>query len=102
MGNNHTGNKRYRNFVSKIRPLYKGTSKGIKTKLSKLILEGVEEYGGRFVKEYEPGRYSEMNKEEARDKISQALREKPYKWTDGEGDVEKRFEEEARRIVEQG
>ena len=82
--NNHGGNKRYRQVIDDMKVMYKSTQdKGLKTDLSRAIVEHVYSYGGRFVKRDEKmDRYYVLPKSEARLKTSQALREsKKSKWT---------------------
>jgi hypothetical protein len=104
-GNHYSGNKRYRNLVCKIQPLYKGNiPKTTKTKLSKLIVECVNEYGGHFLKKEKQGRYLKMTTLKSMKKTSQALRERQFKWTtiDVDDEVEKHHYQLALSIVNQG
>lgn len=81
--NHHPGNKRYRQVVSDMKAMYRTTeAKNLKTDLSRAIVEHVCNYGGRFIKKDDAGRYYVLTKAEARKKTSQALREtKELKWT---------------------
>ena len=85
--NHHEGNKRYRKVVSEMKAQYRGiAAKTEKTDLSRAILQYIENYGGRFLKKDNDGRYFLMTKQEARKKTSQALREtKQLKWTAVDG-----------------
>jgi hypothetical protein len=77
-GNHHLGDKRFRNIgVSKIKLIYKGTTKKmVKKELSQHIVKDVKEYGGRFLLKDPQGRYFETTEPKAVRKTSQALREK--------------------------
>jgi len=81
--NHHVGNKRYRQVVSEMKAGYRNIDvKSAKTDLSRLIVEYVHGYGGRFVRMEEDGKYRLLTVNEARKKTSQALREiKELKWT---------------------
>lgn len=91
--NHHTGNKRFRLVVLKIKFIYQQCpAKTLKTDLSRAIVEHCCLHGARFVKIDEVvGRYYVLTTSEARKKTSQALREmktsqalremKAIKWT---------------------
>jgi hypothetical protein len=82
--NHHAGNKRYRQVINEMKAMYRNTeTKAVKTDLSRLIVDHVCAYGGRFVKS-DPctGQFYVLTRAEARKKTSQALREtKELKWT---------------------
>jgi hypothetical protein len=103
-GNYHPGNKRFRNIVSKIQPIYKGTTnKKVKTKLSRTIVKRVKKYDGRYLLKDPNGRYFIMAEPEAVKKTSQALREKEkFKLIDGIEEDDDAFYESVNRIAEQG
>ena len=81
--NHHSGNKRYRLVVAKMKYMYqKCEAKTMKTDLSRAIVKHCSSYGARFLKLDESnGRYYILSRGEARKKTSQALREaKLLKW----------------------
>jgi hypothetical protein len=74
---NNPGNKVFREIVANVQDTYKKIkTKKNKTKIAMKIVEHMYEKGMPFVKKEEaPGDYSEVSKEKAREKTSQALRE---------------------------
>jgi len=78
--NNHPGNRRYREEVLKVKPMYHDcTTKLEKFDVSKLLMEYVHHYGGRFLsKDDSTGHWCIACPKKARQKCSQALREE--KW----------------------
>jgi hypothetical protein len=80
--NHHLGNKRFRNIVSKIKLIYKGTTnKMVKKELFQHIVKHLKEYGGRFLLKDPQGRYFKMAEPKAVRKTSQALQEnKEFTW----------------------
>lgn len=79
--NTHPGNIRYRQEVEKIRSWYSScTTKSEKKEVSQLLIEYVNEYGGRFlVKDGSTQQWVLANPKTARKKTSQALRDS-QKW----------------------
>jgi len=79
LSNHHAGNKRYREEVDRLKPLYqaKNLTKKEKTNLRDQLVDTVRGYGGRFLKYNAEGggRWEEVPLSQARKKASQALRE---------------------------
>jgi hypothetical protein len=73
--NQHTGNKRFRTIVLEYQPEYLGLrSRAKKSRISKSIVERINNSGGRFLKEVD-GVWTEVSFDVAAKKASQALRE---------------------------
>ena len=81
--NHNPGNKRYRDLVSKQRPIYKTlASKSAKTRMSHSIVDFICNTGRFLEKEESTGRFYIVTRSKAIAKTSQALREtKKFKWT---------------------
>jgi len=75
--NNHPGNKRYREEVLTVKPMYHDcTTKPEKKNVSELLMAYVHHYGGRFLsKDCRTGHWYIACPKTARKKCSQALRE---------------------------
>jgi len=92
LGNNHSGNKRYRLEAAKLKSQYSNihTTKRQKTELRNQLVEIVHGYGGRFLQyDQSGGIWVEVPLQRARKKASQALREGSSKETipnEGVGD----------------
>jgi len=83
--NSHPGNQSFRSFVEEVKPMYNDfKTKQKKKETSLLVVEHVEEKGGRFLKNIKENlnshdRWVIAPRGEARRKSSQALREKRKK-----------------------
>jgi hypothetical protein len=73
--NSHLGNRTYRNLVSKIQPRYLAAAKLDKAAVAMTVVEEIYKGGGRFLMDV-GGVWVEVSKEKAREKTSQALRER--------------------------
>ena len=75
-GSTHPGNVRFRDIVKAKQAEYRsyGSHHGKKTEMSTTILE--EDIKGRFIRMYPDGEFYLLTKQEARKKVSQALRDK--------------------------
>lgn len=74
--NHHAGNKRYRGEVKNLKVWYKSSAKTQKTDLSQCLVNYVQSYGGRFLKQDKTTKkWYVVTNNEARKKASQALRE---------------------------
>ncbi|KAL3803711.1 hypothetical protein HJC23_003765 [Cyclotella cryptica] len=71
--NRHPGNILFREEALKLRPWYEKSSKEVKCEISKILLESVK---GRFLEKDGDGLWHEVNRNGARRKASQALRER--------------------------
>jgi len=77
-GNHHEGSKHYRRLINENRDAYQCLTNGAKAEkmaISVSIIQALKNTGARFIHKKE-GQYIIMNDREARNKISQALREK--------------------------
>ena len=79
--NQHTGNVRFRSLVRDRQVAYLRARRGEKPKISEYIVNQVHRNGGRFLKRVEGSptnqyRWMEVSDQKAREKTSQALREK--------------------------
>jgi hypothetical protein len=77
-GNHHKGSRYYRRLINENRGAYKAlpeTSRAEKMAISLSVVMSVKETGARFIHK-KNGKYVVMSDKEARNKISQALREK--------------------------
>mmetsp|Transcript_12664 Transcript_12664/g.35129 ORF Transcript_12664/g.35129 Transcript_12664/m.35129 type:complete len:841 (-) Transcript_12664:186-2708(-) len=75
MARKHPGNHKYNELIQKYRMLYQNAERNNeKGRVTKLIIQTVEEYGGRFVKQRENGEWVEIDKSAKHDKVSHALR----------------------------
>ncbi|KAL3776386.1 hypothetical protein ACHAW5_011052 [Stephanodiscus triporus] len=74
--NTHPGNTKFRDKALELRSWYEQSDKEQKFAITKVLLESVTENGNRFVEKGDDGLWHEVNKEDARYKASQALREK--------------------------
>jgi len=74
----HQGNILYRNRIMQLRPLYRAEiSKELKTTMAWNIVEEIYSCGARFlIKDATTNLWKELSNEDARKKVSQALREK--------------------------
>mmetsp|Transcript_389 Transcript_389/g.460 ORF Transcript_389/g.460 Transcript_389/m.460 type:complete len:234 (-) Transcript_389:151-852(-) len=79
--NNHPGNIRYRELTEEWKEYYQSQkTKDEKKDVSVLLLERVQDYGGRFlIKDADTGYWVVADKKQARKKCSQALRESKWK-----------------------
>lgn len=73
--NSHLGNKNYRTQVRRRQREYLAAPKLKKAGVAQLIIEEIYSDGGRFLTEKQ-GKWIEISKDKAREKTSQALREK--------------------------
>ena len=74
--NHHPGNKLYRKAVKDMRDSYRNAEdKRVKANISRVIVDRVYAYGGRFLKKDEEDNYYILSKSDAQKKTSQALRE---------------------------
>lgn len=73
------GNKRFRDIVSLHRPDYVRASKNNKPNVAALIVKAIRNTDppGRFLKKNDDGKWYDVGDKKAREKCSQALREKP-------------------------
>jgi len=83
----HSGNKRFQDILEKYAPTYNSVdSKHDKMALTKEIVQGITNEGGRFLK-FKDGEWQEISTVAARDKVSHALRTKVASWS-RQGSVE--------------
>lgn len=73
--NAHLGNKKYRSLVRRWQRDYLATAKLKKASIAQLIVDTIQNEGGRFLTE-KKGVWVAISKDKAREKTSQALREK--------------------------
>jgi hypothetical protein len=73
--NSHRGNKHFRTLVRQHQRAYLAAPKLKKAAVAQIIVDEVYGQGGRFLTEKQ-GKWVEVSKEKAREKTSQALREK--------------------------
>ena len=84
----HSGNKRFQDILEKYAPKYNSVdSKHDKMALTKEIVQGITNEGGRFLK-FKDGEWQEISTVAARDKVSHALRTKVASWSRQQGSVE--------------
>ncbi|KAL3803710.1 hypothetical protein HJC23_003764 [Cyclotella cryptica] len=74
--NKHPGNILFHEEALRLRPWYEESSKEVKFKISEILLESVENREGRFLEKDGDGLWHEVNRNGARRKASQALRER--------------------------
>lgn len=77
--NHHPGNQEYLRDKSELQPRYFTVSKQEKTRIAQELVDRVHARGGRFMKEQDDGRWTEVDNEKARRKASQSLREESSK-----------------------
>jgi len=80
--NHHVGNKLYREKIEDFKPYYQKLSgKDEKQEFSRKVVNFVHSYGGRFLEKdaYSDG-WVEVEKNKARKKVGQALREEPKRY----------------------
>jgi hypothetical protein len=70
----HTGNLRYRDVVENHRERYEKASKAKKTQVAKELVQIVNNYGGRFLKQGDHQGWIEVTVDIARDKVSHSFR----------------------------
>jgi len=81
MTNKHPGNQKFRDLVDKVKPMYHGyQTKAKKKDVSQLVVDDIQQSGGRFLKNLRkdinsPDEWVIARPDEARKKASQALRE---------------------------
>jgi len=81
MTNKHLGNQNFRDLVERVKPLYHGyESKANKKSVSQLVVDDIQQCGGRFLKNLKKDinsldKWVIAKPDEARKKASQALRE---------------------------
>jgi len=75
--NNHPGNRRYLQELSKLKSKYRDMPKNAKSDISQMVVDSVHDNGGRFLKQDETtgGDWYEVPNKIAKKKASQALRE---------------------------
>ena len=76
--NSHPGNARFRDESRKLRGVYEASVRKDKKQISLDLVDTVHEYGGRFMRKEQDGKWYEVDHESARKKCSQALRENNY------------------------
>lgn len=76
VANVHPGNARFRAEALRLRPWYEISSKRAKYDISEILIESVNGRGDRFLKKEDDGKWREVDRQKARKKASQALRER--------------------------
>jgi len=77
--NHHPGNVFFRQEILKYRERYEQSSKEEKYNISEIVVDSLNSKGVRFLRENEEGGWFEISHNDARKKVSQALRERPPK-----------------------